>query len=86
MSSAILYLAIVAIWACVLVPRWLRRSHEHAADSPDVAGLDEASQQEYAGPEAAGAGDFDTLREQGAAAYGDPVDWEDPRADRKSVV
>ena len=25
MSSAILYLAIVAIWACVLIPRWLRR-------------------------------------------------------------
>ena len=24
MSSAILYLAIVAIWAVVLVPRWLR--------------------------------------------------------------
>ncbi|MGE5137518.1 MAG: hypothetical protein ACM32E_32045, partial [Gemmatimonadota bacterium] len=29
MSSAILYLAIVAIWAVVLVPRWLR--HPHAA-------------------------------------------------------
>lgn len=26
MSSAILYVAIVAIWACVLIPRWLRRS------------------------------------------------------------
>ncbi|HEX2746032.1 MAG TPA: hypothetical protein VHN16_16750 [Streptosporangiaceae bacterium] len=25
MSSAILYAAIVAIWACVLIPRWLRR-------------------------------------------------------------
>ena len=25
MSSAILYVAIVAIWACVLIPRWLRR-------------------------------------------------------------
>jgi len=25
MSSAILYLAIVAIWACVLIPRWLKR-------------------------------------------------------------
>jgi hypothetical protein len=24
-SSAILYVAIVAIWACVLIPRWLRR-------------------------------------------------------------
>jgi hypothetical protein len=26
MSSAILYVAIVAIWACVLIPRWLRRT------------------------------------------------------------
>ena len=25
MSSAILYVAIIAIWACVLIPRWLRR-------------------------------------------------------------
>jgi len=31
-SSAILYVAIVAIWACVLIPRWLRR------DSARVAG------------------------------------------------
>ena len=28
MSSAILYLAIVAIWAGVLVPRWVRKSHQ----------------------------------------------------------
>ncbi len=27
MSSAVLYLAIVAIWAFVLIPRWLRRPH-----------------------------------------------------------
>ena len=36
MSSAILYVAIVVIWACVLIPRWLRRdrtvSSTHAAD------------------------------------------------------
>jgi hypothetical protein len=29
MSSAILYLAIVAIWACVLIPRWLKRDWAH---------------------------------------------------------
>jgi hypothetical protein len=34
-SSAILYLAIVAIWAFMLVPRWLRRSH--AAPSADAS-------------------------------------------------
>jgi hypothetical protein len=30
-SSAILYVAIVAIWACVLIPRWLRRDSAHGA-------------------------------------------------------
>ena len=34
MSSAVLYLAIVAIWAGVLVPRWLRRSHPAATQEP----------------------------------------------------
>jgi Flp pilus assembly protein TadB len=29
-SSAILYVAIVAIWACVLIPRWLRRDTSQA--------------------------------------------------------
>lgn len=36
MSSAILYVAIVVIWACVLIPRWLRRDpargSAHATD------------------------------------------------------
>jgi hypothetical protein len=32
-SSAILYVAIVAIWACVLIPRWLRRDSARGADS-----------------------------------------------------
>jgi hypothetical protein len=32
-SSALLFVAIVAIWAFVLVPRWLRR--QHAAPQPD---------------------------------------------------
>lgn len=33
-SSAILYLAIVAIWACVLIPRWLRRDSARSASAP----------------------------------------------------
>jgi hypothetical protein len=55
MSSAILYVAIVAIWACVLIPRWLRRdalrgaaftATQTSADPgetgiPDTAGVDE---------------------------------------------
>ncbi len=37
MSSAILYLAIVAIWACVLIPRWLRRDSARGVPGPVVA-------------------------------------------------
>jgi membrane protein implicated in regulation of membrane protease activity len=83
LSSAILFLAIVAIWACVLVPRWLRRSHEHAEEAQELSGQYEAGQPEAAGAQAmaagaVGTGDFDTLREQGAAVDGDPVAWEEP--------
>jgi hypothetical protein len=34
-SSDFLYLAIVAIWAFVLVPRWLRRAHVQAPAQPE---------------------------------------------------
>lgn len=34
MSSAILYLAIIAIWACVLIPRWLKRDSVRGAFEP----------------------------------------------------
>jgi hypothetical protein len=37
LSSAILYLAIVAIWACVLIPRWLRRDSARGASAPVAA-------------------------------------------------
>jgi hypothetical protein len=83
LSSAILYLAIVVIWACVLVPRWLRRSHDHAMASQDLSGQEEAGQAGLAETEAAagreaGTGGFGTLREQRGGAYLDPVAWEDP--------
>ena len=53
MSSAFLYLAIVAIWAFVLVPRWLRRHHaapqpEYEADDPAYYEDDGYSPQENA--------------------------------------
>ncbi len=35
MSSAILYLAIIAIWAVFLVPAWIRRPHAHPANLPE---------------------------------------------------
>ncbi|HEY1699259.1 MAG TPA: hypothetical protein VGG75_06020 [Trebonia sp.] len=47
MSSAILYVAIVAIWACVLIPRWLRHgsptaeNHNHHQAERPVASVPE---------------------------------------------
>jgi hypothetical protein len=41
MSSAILYLAIIAIWLCVLIPRWLKRDSARGAvvaSDPAAAG------------------------------------------------
>jgi hypothetical protein len=85
LSSAILYLAIVAIWACVLVPRWLRRPHEQSSDQEAGYEPYDSDQAEAAdagepadGDPYAEAPNFATLREQGAVAYGDPVAWEDP--------
>lgn len=40
MSSAILYLAIIAIWACVLIPRWLKRGVPAAVPAPVAAETD----------------------------------------------
>ena len=37
MSSAILYAAIVAIWACVLIPRWLKRDSARSAAAAAAA-------------------------------------------------
>jgi hypothetical protein len=39
MSSAILYLAIIAIWAGVLIPRWLRRDSARGHQEQDVSNL-----------------------------------------------
>jgi hypothetical protein len=45
MSSAILYLAIIAIWACVLIPRWLKRdSARSAAVAEHATGTGQASE------------------------------------------
>lgn len=61
MSSAILYLAIVAIWAFVLIPRWLRRPHLLGGenDKPenadaDAAAAEDADPEPAARPEPAG--------------------------------
>jgi len=89
LSSAILYLAIVAIWACVLVPRWLHRSHDNHTEQADVYEPEEFAEQaeyseyaefaEYA--EGAEGADPDQLVVEGEPGAGvDPVAWEDPGA------
>jgi len=68
MSSAILYLAIVAIWACVLIPRWLKRDSAHgAAAAPVPAPPVDAGLAEHAGL-ASGESDDDA----------DDVPWQAP--------
>jgi hypothetical protein len=47
-SSAILYVAIVVIWACVLIPRWLRRDRPVSLAHP----ADQATPEDLAPPEA----------------------------------
>jgi hypothetical protein len=44
-SSAILYAAIILIWACFLIPAWIRRPHAHPEHSPAEA---EASPHKHA--------------------------------------
>jgi hypothetical protein len=94
LSSAILYLAIVAIWACVLVPRWLHRAHDTPAEQElsseqEISpGPEEAADR----PEASAPGEladaseptgvareFATLREQVVEAEAH-VAWEDHAA------
>ena len=86
LSSAILYLAIVAIWACVLVPRWLHRSHETASEQELASEREETADHAEAGvPEErspagepdAGSLEFATLREQ-VVEVTTYVEWEAP--------
>ena len=67
MSSAILYLAIIAIWLCVLIPRWLKRdSARGAAAAADTAVAGESPAPAAADPDEAG------LAEDGAPQAAEP--------------
>jgi hypothetical protein len=71
-SSALLYLAIVAIWAVVLVPRWVRRSHDApgtAENTPGQAGTLTA------------AGDAPVPEYGAAVEYSETVEYSEARAD-----
>ena len=67
MSSAILYIAIVAIWAFVLVPRWLRRSH--------LVGGENAAPEDLNGAVAVAAGGPSQAAPEADWGYEDPADW-----------
>jgi hypothetical protein len=69
LSSAILFLAIIAIWACALVPRWLRRSHETSSEQEVQA---EATY--YA--EAPGDPEYGAFAEPGADMEPSPISYE----------
>jgi len=86
LSSAILYLAIVAIWACVLVPRWLHRSHETPSEqelapehegTADHAEADDPEELVTADEPGADAPEFATVREQ-VVEVTTYVEWEAP--------
>jgi type IV secretory pathway VirB10-like protein len=67
MSSAILYLAIIAIWLCVLVPRWLKRdSARGAAVAPEASASDTAGPADAPVTAADGDGEAD-LADDGTA-------------------
>jgi hypothetical protein len=66
LSSAILYVAIVAIWACVLIPRWLRR--DPARPSSDTA--PETAPSHVAGGDAAADAAESDERDEGPARTG----------------
>jgi len=82
LSSAILYLAIVGIWAVVLVPRWLRPPHasgtlESNLAEPVEAGLHE----DLADPEE------DEGGEEGSPVPGGAADWAgSPAAERRERI
>jgi hypothetical protein len=87
MSSAILYLAIIAIWLCVLIPRWLKRDSARGAvvasdaaaggETPvtTTADADPAVQVEDGGPRAAESGEV----ARPAAAPTPPLSAEEAR-------
>ena len=75
MSSAILYLAIVAIWAVVLVPRWLRPRSAAPKPVPVPAESPDAGWREPAGP-GQDAGAPLAVSTDGPDAAGEPVGGE----------
>jgi hypothetical protein len=66
LSSAILYLAIIAIWACVLVPRWIHKPHR-VPDADELPGLKYVS--------TSGQADSGASRGSSASGNAPPAAW-----------
>ena len=88
MSSAILYLAIIAIWLCVLIPRWLKRdsargavveANTAAGGETPVTGSDDAGQAELAGDGTPSAAEPGVTTARPVAAPAPPLSAEEAR-------
>jgi hypothetical protein len=72
MSSAILYLAIIAIWLCVLIPRWLKRDSARGAAAAADTSVAGESPVTTADADAEAAADEPVLADDGAPQGTEP--------------
>ncbi len=85
MSSAVLYLAIVAIWAFVLIPRWLRRPHLLGGEVAEADGYSHDEMPiEAADDQASVARRVGSLLHAAHHAEGTPADEELAAADERA--
>jgi hypothetical protein len=85
LSSALLYLAIVAIWAFFLVPRWLRRPHLLGGENTDHEGMrPDESAPDWDGKETDG--ELDAGREPAPASREEGRRMAAPLASRSKVL
>jgi hypothetical protein len=68
MSSSVLYIAIVAVWAFVLVPRWLHRQHAQPQAQPQIE-VDVEVDLEFAADYDAGPQHYDDFQDAQDGSY-----------------
>ena len=88
MSSAFLYIAIVAIWAFVLIPRWLRRPHVVGGENTDHESTPQetSASREFGEVAPERSDEHDARGEAPAAAYDVPHVRAAPTAARSRVL
>ncbi len=82
MSSAILYVAIVAIWAIVLIPRWLRRDSSAEATAEETTAQDTPAAEEQPAPPPLPVREDDTARTRAPGGRRAPEDLPSAPEDR----